>query len=129
MVAALAEGDGDAATLRAAFCRSPTSTNAFFPQRARHARHMVRHAGGSAKPQKIDADDMEFHAQALLAVLEEVYLDRRKPALLALARLGSCSFPAAAVRYAAALSEDEGRAAIALYKKMPFADIGELIKE
>ncbi|WP_283195555.1 TetR/AcrR family transcriptional regulator [Rhizobium sp. AN80A] len=126
VVAALAEAT-DAATLRAALCRIADEYHAFF--RSEPVMRDIWFATQADRLlQKIDADDMEFHAQALLAVLEEVYPDRRKPALLALARL-VMQLLAAAVRYAAALSEDEGRAAIALYKKMLPADIGELIAE
>jgi AcrR family transcriptional regulator len=76
--------------------------------------------------QQIDAEDMEFHAQALLAVLERLWPDRSKAELLAISRL-TMQLLAAAVRYAISIGDDEGRAAIALYKKMLPADIGRLL--
>lgn len=126
VVAALAEAT-DAATLRSALCRIADEYHDFF--RSEPVMRDIWFATQADRLlQEIDADDMEFHAQTLLAVLERVYPDRPKPALLPLARL-AMQLLAAAVRYAAALSEQEGRAAIALYKKMLPADLGELASE
>jgi AcrR family transcriptional regulator len=77
--------------------------------------------------QQIDADDMEFHAQALLSALARLWPAQPSGQLLAIARL-TMQLLAAAVRYAASLEDDEGRSAIALYKKMLPADIGQLLQ-
>ncbi len=75
--------------------------------------------------QEVDAEDMEFHAQALLSVLRKLRPDRGEAELLAIARL-TMQLLAAAVRYAVSLDEKEGAQAIALFRKMQIADIGRL---
>ncbi|TLX08734.1 TetR/AcrR family transcriptional regulator [Rhizobium sp. MHM7A] len=77
--------------------------------------------------QQVDAEDMEFHAQAFLAVLVRLWPQRERRELLAIARL-TMQLLAAAVRYAVSLDEQEGAQAIALFKKMQIADIGRLLK-
>jgi AcrR family transcriptional regulator len=76
--------------------------------------------------QQVDAEDMEFHAQALFSVLRKLWPDRGEAALLAIARL-TMQLLAAAVRYAVSLDEEEGARAIALFRKMQLADIGRLL--
>ena len=78
--------------------------------------------------QQVDAEDMEFHAQALLAVLLRLWPDRHHDELLAIARL-TMQLLAAAVRYAVSLNAKEGDAALALFKKMQGPDIGRLLLE
>jgi AcrR family transcriptional regulator len=75
---------------------------------------------------EIDAEDMEFHARALLAVLESIRPDQTSLDLLPLARL-VMQLLAAAVRYAISLDEAEGETALALYKKMLPVDLGRLV--
>ncbi|MBX4889111.1 TetR/AcrR family transcriptional regulator [Rhizobium bangladeshense] len=77
--------------------------------------------------QQVDAEDMEFHAQAFLAVLVRLWPQRERRELLAIARL-TMQLLAAAVRYAVSLDEQEGAQAIILFKKMQIADIGRLLK-
>ncbi|MBP2447606.1 TetR/AcrR family transcriptional regulator [Rhizobium leguminosarum] len=77
--------------------------------------------------QQVDAEDMEFHAQAFLAVLVHLWPDRDRKALLAIARL-TMQLLAAAVRYAVSLDTEEGAQAVALFKKMQFADIDRLLQ-
>jgi hypothetical protein len=74
----------------------------------------------------VDAEDMEFHAQALFAVLARLWPARPTGELLPPARL-LMQLLAAAVRYAISLDEDEGDRAITLYKRMLPADIEGLI--
>jgi hypothetical protein len=69
---------------------------------------------------------MEFHARALLAVLESIRPDQTSLDLLPLARL-VMQLLAAAVRYAISLDEAEGETALALYKKMLPVDLGRLV--
>ncbi|AUW40553.1 TetR/AcrR family transcriptional regulator [Rhizobium leguminosarum] len=76
--------------------------------------------------QQVDAEDMEFHAQAFLAVLVRLWPDRDRKGLLAIARL-TMQLLAAGVRYAVSLDAEEGAQAIALFKKMQIADIGRLL--
>ncbi|MEZ2131200.1 MULTISPECIES: TetR family transcriptional regulator [unclassified Sinorhizobium] len=75
--------------------------------------------------QEIDAEDMEFHSQALLGVLTRLWPEREPDELVRIARL-CMQLIAAAVRYAIALDEREGEKAIALFKEMLPADIGAL---
>ncbi|PDS73208.1 TetR family transcriptional regulator [Rhizobium sp. L43] len=77
--------------------------------------------------QQIDAEDMEFHAQAFLGVLVRLWPDRDRKALLAIARL-TMQLLAAAVRYAVSLDAEEAAEAIALFKKMQNADIDRLLQ-
>ncbi|SCB57657.1 transcriptional regulator, TetR family [Rhizobium aethiopicum] len=77
--------------------------------------------------QQVDAEDMEFHAQALLAVLVRLWPQRESRELLAIARL-TMQLVAAAVRYAVSLEKEEGARAIVLFKKMQVADISRLLK-
>lgn len=76
--------------------------------------------------QRVDAEDMEFHAQRLFTVLAKLWPKREAHELLSVARL-TMHLLAAAVRYSISVSEEEGRAAMALYKKMLPADIGGLL--
>jgi AcrR family transcriptional regulator len=76
--------------------------------------------------QRVDAEDMEFHSQRLFEVLIELWPTRGPHELLAIARL-IMQLLAAAVRYSISLEEEEGRTAIALYKKMLPVDIGHLM--
>lgn len=78
--------------------------------------------------QQIDAGDMEFHAQAFLAVLVRLWPDRDRKQLLGIARL-TMHLLAAAVRYAVSLDAEEGAQAVALFKKMQIADIGRLLQQ
>ncbi|MGO7550566.1 TetR/AcrR family transcriptional regulator, partial [Rhizobium leguminosarum] len=75
---------------------------------------------------QVDAEDMEFHAQAFLAVLIRLLPDRYRKELLAIARL-TMQLLAAGVRYAVSLDAEEGAQAISLFKKMQIADIGRLL--
>ncbi|MDC9832055.1 TetR/AcrR family transcriptional regulator [Rhizobium binxianense] len=77
--------------------------------------------------QQIDAEDMEFHAQAFLGVLIRLGPDRDRKALLAIARL-TMQLLAAGVRYAVSLDAEEGAQAVALLKKMQNADIDRLLQ-
>jgi len=74
----------------------------------------------------VDAEDMEFHAQALFSVLKRLWPERRESDLLPAARL-LMQLLAAAVRYAISLDDEEGETAIALYKKMLPADLERLV--
>jgi AcrR family transcriptional regulator len=78
--------------------------------------------------QQVDAEDMEFHSQRLFEVLAKLRPERRQAELLAIARL-TMQLLAAAVRYSISVGEDEGRVAIALYKKMLPGDIDRLCQE
>ncbi|MBB3455570.1 AcrR family transcriptional regulator [Rhizobium sp. BK313] len=73
--------------------------------------------------QEIDADDMEWHSQAFLAVLHGLWPERDSEELVRIARL-TMQLVAAAVRYAISIEKDEGDRAIALFKAMLPADIG-----
>ncbi|MBX4955064.1 TetR/AcrR family transcriptional regulator [Rhizobium lentis] len=77
--------------------------------------------------QQVDAEDMEFHAQAFLAVLVRLWPNRDRVELLAIARL-TMQLLAAAVRYAVSLDAEEGARAIALFKTMQLVDIGRLVR-
>jgi AcrR family transcriptional regulator len=74
----------------------------------------------------VDAEDMEFHAQALFSVLRRLWPERKDGDLLPAARL-LMRLLAAAVRYAISLDDEEGETAIALYKKMLPADLERLV--
>ena len=78
--------------------------------------------------QQVDAEDMEFHAQAFLAVLIRLWPDRDRKELLAIARL-TMQLLAAGVRYAVSLDAEEGAQAVALFKKMQIVDIGRLLQQ
>ncbi|MEF0862484.1 MULTISPECIES: TetR family transcriptional regulator [Rhizobium] len=73
--------------------------------------------------QEIDAEDMEWHSQAFLAVLHRLWPTRDSEELARIARL-TMQLVAAAVRYAISLEKEEGDRAIALFKAMLPADIG-----
>jgi AcrR family transcriptional regulator len=75
--------------------------------------------------QTVDAQDMEFHSQAFLAVLQRLSPDGDPDRQLAVARL-TMQLVAAAVRYAISLTEAEGRVAIDLFKRMLPADMEQL---
>lgn len=74
----------------------------------------------------VDAEDMEFHAQALFTVMQRLWPGRIEAELLPAARL-LMQLLAAAVRYAISLGDQQGETAIALYKKMLPADLERLI--
>ena len=75
---------------------------------------------------EVDAEDMEFHAQALLDAFRRLWPQRSEAKLLPVARL-LMQLLAAAVRYAISLDEREGETAIALYKQMLPADLERLV--
>ena len=115
----------DPETLNAALCTIADEYYAFF--RREPVMHDIWHATHTDKLlQQVDAEDMEFHAQALLSVLRLLWPARTEAELLAIARL-TMQLLAAAVRYAISLDEGEGAEAIALFKKMQVADIGRLL--
>ena len=115
----------DPDTLHAALCTIADEYYAFF--RREPVMHDIWHATHTDKLlQQVDAEDMEFHAQALLSVLRLLWPARTEAELLAIARL-TMQLLAAAVRYAISLDEGEGAEAIALFKKMQVADIGRLL--
>ncbi|OWV69034.1 TetR family transcriptional regulator [Rhizobium sp. R339] len=115
----------DPETLNAALCTIADDYYAFF--RREPVMRDIWHATHTDKLlQQVDAEDMEFHAQALLSVLRLLWPARTEAELLAIARL-TMQLLAAAVRYAVSLDEGEGAQAIALFKKMQVADIGRLL--
>ncbi|OWV78989.1 TetR family transcriptional regulator [Rhizobium sp. R634] len=115
----------DPETLNAALCTIADEYYAFF--RREPVMRDIWHATHTDKLlQQVDAEDMEFHAQALLSVLRLLWPARTEAELLAIARL-TMQLLAAAVRYAVSLDEGEGAQAIALFKKMQVADIGRLL--
>ncbi|QFY62256.1 TetR/AcrR family transcriptional regulator [Rhizobium grahamii] len=117
-------GVTDAAALRLALCNIADQYYTFF----RHEpamRDIWVATQADRLLQQIDAEDMEFHAQALLSVLVRLEPERSKGELLAIARL-TMQLLAAAVRYAISLDDVEGRSAIALYQRMLPADITRL---
>ena len=67
--------------------------------------------------QQIDAEDMEWHSQAFLAVLHRLWPTRDTEELARFARL-TMQLVAAAVRYAISIDKVEGDRAIALFKAM-----------
>ncbi|HEY0123692.1 MAG TPA: TetR/AcrR family transcriptional regulator, partial [Rhizobium sp.] len=72
--------------------------------------------------QQIDAEDMEWHSQAFLAVLHRLWPARDPEELARFARL-TMQLVAAAVRYAISIGKAEGDRAIALFKAMLPSDI------
>ncbi|MBB3592671.1 AcrR family transcriptional regulator [Rhizobium sp. BK529] len=115
----------NADNLRTALCVIADEYYAFF--RREPVMRDIWHATHTDKLlQEVDAEDMEFHAQALLSVLQQLWPKRTKVELLAISRL-TMQLLAAAVRYAVSLEEAEGAQAIALFKKMQVADIGRLL--
>ena len=114
----------DAATLRQALCNIADQYYDFFRQEP-VMRDIWVATQADRLLQQIDAEDMEFHAQALLSVLATLEPGRSKGELVAIARL-TMQLLAAAVRYAISLDDTEGRAAIALYQRMLPIDIGRL---
>lgn len=73
--------------------------------------------------QQVDAEDMEWHSQAFLAVLQRLWPERDHMELARIARL-TMQLVAAAVRYAISIEREEGDRAIALFKAMLPADLG-----
>lgn len=73
--------------------------------------------------QQVDAEDMEWHSQAFLAVLRRLWPERDHMELARIARL-TMQLVAAAVRYAISIDKEEGDRAIALFKAMLPADLG-----
>ena len=115
----------DAENLRTALCVIADEYYAFF--RREPVMRDIWHATHTDKLlQEVDAEDMEFHAQALLSVLQRLWPARAEAELLAIARL-TMQLLAAAVRYAVSLDAEEGARAIALFKKMQVADIDRLL--
>ncbi|MGZ2481900.1 AcrR family transcriptional regulator [Rhizobium pisi] len=115
----------DTKNLRTALCVIADEYYAFF--RREPVMRDIWHATHTDKLlQEVDAEDMEFHAQALLSVLQRLWPARAEAELLAIARL-TMQLLAAAVRYAVSLDEEEGARAIALFKKMQVADIDRLL--
>jgi len=111
--------------LRTALCVIADEYYAFF--RREPVMRDIWHATHTDKLlQEVDAEDMEFHAQALLSVLQQLWPAKTEAELRAIARL-TMQLLAAAVRYAVSLDEEEGTQAIALFKKMQVADIGRLL--
>ncbi|MFF0920554.1 TetR family transcriptional regulator [Rhizobium leguminosarum] len=117
----------DAAALQGALANIVDEYYAFF--RREPVMRDIWHATHTDKLlQQVDAEDMEFHAQAFLAVLVRLWPDRDRKELLAIARL-TMQLLAAAVRYAVSLDAGEGAQAIALFKKMQIVDIGRLLQQ
>ena len=115
----------DTETLRQALCNIADQYYAFFRQEP-VMRDIWIATQADRLLQQVDAEDMEFHAQAFLAVLIRLWPDRDHKELLAIARL-TMQLLAAGVRYAVSLDAEEGAQAIALFKKMQIADIGRLL--
>lgn len=117
----------DAAALPGALANIVDEYYAFF--RREPVMRDIWHATHTDKQlQQVDAEDMEFHTQAFLAVLVRLWPDRDRSELQAIARL-TMQLLAAAVRYAVSLDAEEGDRAIALFKKMQGPDIGRLLLE
>ena len=115
----------DAAALQRALANIADEYYAFF--RREPVMRDIWHATHTDKLlQQVDAEDMEFHAQAFLAVLIRLWPDRDHKELLAIARL-TMQLLAAAVRYAVSLDAEEGAQTVALFKKMQIVDIGRLL--
>ncbi|TBY80064.1 TetR/AcrR family transcriptional regulator [Rhizobium leguminosarum bv. viciae] len=117
----------DAAALQGALANIVDEYYAFF--RREPVMRDIWHATHTDKLlQQVDAEDMEFHAQAFLAVLIRLWPNRDRKELLAIARL-TMQLLAAAVRYAVSLDAEEGAQAVALFKKMQIVDIGRLLQQ
>ncbi|MBY5789945.1 TetR family transcriptional regulator [Rhizobium leguminosarum bv. viciae] len=117
----------DAAALQGALANIVDEYYAFF--RREPVMRDIWHATHTDKLlQQVDAEDMEFHAQAFLAVLIRLWPNRDRKELLAIARL-TMQLLAAAVRYAVSLDAEEGAQAVALFKKMQMVDIGRLLQQ
>jgi len=114
----------DAKTLRQALCNIADQYYAFFRQEP-VMRDIWIATQADRLLQQVDAEDMEFHAQALFSVLAKLEPERSRSELIAVARL-TMQLLAAAVRYAISLDDAEGQAAIALYQRMLPADIARL---
>jgi len=114
----------DAETLRQALCNIANQYYAFFRQEP-VMRDIWIATQADRLLQQVDAEDMEFHAQALFSVLAKLEPERSRSELIAVARL-TMQLLAAAVRYAISLDDAEGQAAIALYQRMLPADIARL---
>ncbi|MBX5065699.1 TetR/AcrR family transcriptional regulator [Rhizobium lentis] len=116
----------DPAGLKAALANIVDEYYAFF--RREPVMRDIWHATHTDKLlQQVDAEDMEFLAQAFLAVLVRLWPNRDRVELLAIARL-TMQLLAAAVRYAVSLDAEEGARAIALFKTMQLVDIGRLVR-
>ncbi|EPF00111.1 TetR/AcrR family transcriptional regulator [Rhizobium grahamii] len=114
----------DAETLRQALCNIADQYYAFFRQEP-VMRDIWIATQADRLLQQVDAEDMEFHAQALFSVLAKLAPERSRSELIAVARL-TMQLLAAAVRYAISLDDAEGQAAITLYQRMLPADIARL---
>lgn len=116
---------GDAASLHQAL-RTITDEYYRFFRREPVMRDIWHATQADRLLREVDAEDMEFHAQALLGALKRIFPRRPEADLLAVARL-VMQLLAAAVRYAISLDDRDGEAAIALYKKMLPADLERLL--
>jgi len=114
----------DTETLRQALCNIADQYYAFFRQEP-VMRDIWIATQADRLLQQVDAEDMEFHAQALFSVLAKLEPERSRSELIAVARL-TMQLLAAAVRYAISLDDAEGQAAITLYQRMLPADIARL---
>ncbi|RDJ15936.1 TetR/AcrR family transcriptional regulator [Rhizobium grahamii] len=114
----------NAETLRQALCNIADQYYAFFRQEP-VMRDIWIATQADRLLQQVDAEDMEFHAQALFSVLAKLEPERSRSELIAVARL-TMQLLAAAVRYAISLDDAEGQAAITLYQRMLPADIARL---
>lgn len=114
----------DATTLRQALCNIADQYYGFFRQEP-VMRDIWVATQADRLLQEVDAEDMEFHAQALFGRLERLEPERNKEELLAIARL-TMQILAAAVRYAISLDDEKGRTAIGLYQRMLPGDIARL---
>jgi len=114
----------DATTLRQALCNIADQYYGYFRQEP-VMRDIWVATQADRLLQEVDAEDMEFHAQALFGRLEKLEPGRNKEELLAIARL-TMQILAAAVRYAISLDDEKGRTAIGLYQRMLPADIARL---
>lgn len=124
--AELARAD-DAATLYRALCNIVDQYYDFF--RGEPVMRDIWHATQADKLlREVDAEDMEFHSRRLFEVLVKLSPERAEAELLAIGRL-TMQLLAAAVRYAISADEEEGRMAIALYKKMLPVDLARLLED
>jgi len=114
----------DATTLRQALCNIADQYYGYFRQEP-VMRDIWVATQADRLLQEVDAEDMEFHAQALFGRLEKLEPERNKEELLAIARL-TMQILAAAVRYAISLDDEKGRTAIGLYQRMLPGDIARL---
>jgi len=116
----------DVAGLTPALCNVADAYYAFF--RSEPVMRDIWHATHTDKLlQQVDAEDTEYHAQTLFSLMHALWPEHDERELLSISRL-TMQLLAAAVRYAVSLDEEEGAAALTLYKRMLPADLGRLIK-